>query len=151
MTVPEPFFESHVKTHSAEEAFENVLADVGCNVPMLDDHDSRVIGETRAGTTTYRGSKSGLPGLPDSQADVGGWEHYPEIHRAADWDTDGDGIRECHGCEYGQEGDVMSTEFVIYSDYGEYDVRITVQAATRRRIELIKLEYDQKPNVANVT
>jgi hypothetical protein len=92
VTVPKPFFEHHVKTHTAKEAFENVLADVGCNVPMLDDHDKRVIKETRAGTTTYKGSKSGLPGLPDSQADVGGWEHYPEIHRPADWDTDGDGM-----------------------------------------------------------
>ena len=92
VTVAEPFFEPHVKTHSAEEAFENVLADVGCNVPMLDNHDRRVIEETRARSTTYKGSRSGLPGLPDSQDDVGGWEHYPEVHRAASWDTDGDGM-----------------------------------------------------------
>ena len=59
---------------------------------MLDDHDKRVIRETRTGTTTYKGSKSGLPGLPDSQSDVGGWEHYPEVHRPKDWDTDGDGM-----------------------------------------------------------
>jgi cellulose-binding protein len=92
VTVPEPFFEHHVKTHTAKEAFENVLADVGCNVPRLDDHDKRVIEETRAGTTTYKGSKSGLPGLPDTQEDVGGWEDYPEIRRPASWDTDGDGM-----------------------------------------------------------
>jgi hypothetical protein len=91
-TVPNPFFEHYVKTHTAIEAYENVLTDVGCNVPMLDDHDKRVIRETREGTTTYKGSKSGLPGLPDSQEDVGGWEDYPEIHRPADWDTDGDGM-----------------------------------------------------------
>jgi hypothetical protein len=90
--VPEPFFEHHVKTHTAVEAYENVLADVGCNVLMLDDHYKRVIKETREGTTTYKGSKSGLPGLPDSQEDVGGWEDYPETHRPADWDTDGDGM-----------------------------------------------------------
>ncbi|HUF61492.1 MAG TPA: hypothetical protein VMN36_05405 [Verrucomicrobiales bacterium] len=92
VTVPEPFFESYVKTRSAKEAYENVLADAGCNVPMLDDHDKRVIEETRAGKTTYKGSKSGLPGLPDSQADVGGWEDYPEIRRPDNWDTDGDGM-----------------------------------------------------------
>ncbi|MDB4632268.1 T9SS C-terminal target domain-containing protein [bacterium] len=91
-TVPEPFFEHHIKTHTAKEAYENVLADVGCNVPMLDDHDKRVIRETREGTTSHKGSKSGLPGLPDSQEDVGGWEDYPEIHRPADWDTDRDGM-----------------------------------------------------------
>ena len=38
------------------------------------------------------GATDGLPGLPDSQADVGGWEKYPEERRAVDWDTDGDGI-----------------------------------------------------------
>ncbi|MDQ8179146.1 hypothetical protein [Pelagicoccus sp. SDUM812005] len=91
-TVEEPFFESYVTTHSAEEAYENVLADVGCNVPMLDDHDKRVIEEVRTGTARYVGSKSGLPGLPDSQADVGGWEEYPEIHRPKNWDTDRDGM-----------------------------------------------------------
>lgn len=92
VTVDKPFFPPYVKTHSAREAYKNVLADVGCNVPMLDDHDKRVIKEVRTGTTTYKGSKSGWPGLPDSQGDVGGWEVYPEIHRAADWDTDGDGM-----------------------------------------------------------
>ncbi|MBP8303253.1 MAG: T9SS C-terminal target domain-containing protein, partial [Phycisphaerae bacterium] len=86
------FFESHVKTHSAAEAYENVLADVGCTVPALDDHDKRVIEETRKGTAAYKGSKTGLPGLPDTQADVGGWEDYPEVRRPADWDTDGDGM-----------------------------------------------------------
>ena len=91
-TVPLPFFEHFVTTHTANEAYENVLADVGCNVPMLDDHDKRVIKETLLGTSTYTGSRSGLPGLPDSQDDVGGWEEYPEIHRPADWDTDGDGM-----------------------------------------------------------
>ena len=91
-TVPKPFFEHYVKTHSAKESLENVLADVGCNVPILDDHDRRVIEEARAGTTTYKGSISGLPGLPDSQDDVGGWEDYPEIHRPTNWDTDGDGM-----------------------------------------------------------
>jgi hypothetical protein len=90
--VDEPFFESYVTTQSAADAYENVLADVGCNLPMLDDHDQRVIEETRAGTTTYTGSRSGFPGLPDSQEDVGGWEDYPEVHRPADWDTDHDGM-----------------------------------------------------------
>ena len=35
-------------TQSADEAYEDVLADVGCNVPALDEHDRRVIEETRA-------------------------------------------------------------------------------------------------------
>lgn len=87
-----PFFESHVKTHSAHESYTNVLADVGCNFPALDDHDKRVIEEVRAGTARFKGSVTGLPGLPDSQDDVGGWDNYPEVKRPADWDTDRDGM-----------------------------------------------------------
>lgn len=90
--VEEPFFPSHVKTVSAEEAYRSVLSDVGANLPMLDDHDKRIIEETLTGSVTYKGSVSGLPGLPDSQNDVGGWEVYPVVRRAADWDIDGDGI-----------------------------------------------------------
>jgi hypothetical protein len=90
--VDEPFFESFVTTQTAEEAYENVLADVGCNRPALDEHDQRIIREVREGTTTYKGSKSGLPGLPDTQDDVGGWDEYPEVHRPADWDPDNDGM-----------------------------------------------------------
>jgi hypothetical protein len=86
------FFPSYVTTQSAEAAYTNVLADVGCNFPVLDDHDKRIIAEVRSGKTNFKGSKTGLPGLPDSQDDVGGWENYPEIHRPAGWDTDGDGL-----------------------------------------------------------
>ncbi len=87
-----PFFESFIKTHSAQESYENVLANVGCNFPALDNHDARVIAEVRAGTAKYQGSKTGLPGLPDSQDDVGGWENYPEERRPTNWDTDHDGL-----------------------------------------------------------
>lgn len=90
--VKQPFFESYVKTQTAAEAFTDVLANVGCNFPKLDAHDQRIIAETCAGTAKYKGSKTGLPGLPDSQDDVGGWDNYPEVHRAADWDTDHDGM-----------------------------------------------------------
>ncbi len=96
-----PFFVSCVETHTAVAACENVLADVGCNRPMLDDHDSRIIDETRHGTFTYRGSITNRPGLPDNQADVGGWEDYPEIHRPADFDTDQDGLPDWWEVRYG--------------------------------------------------
>jgi hypothetical protein len=90
--VKAPFFESYVKTQTAAEAYTNVLANVGCNFPALDDHDRRVIQEVTDGTFKYKGSKTGLAGLPDSQDDVGGWDNYPEVHRPADWDTDHDGM-----------------------------------------------------------
>jgi len=90
--VEHEFFPSYVKTQTATEAYTNVLADVGCNFPVLDDHDRRIIEEVRSGKVQFNGSRTGLPGLPDTQEDVGGWENYPEVHRAADWDSDGDGI-----------------------------------------------------------
>jgi peptide/nickel transport system substrate-binding protein len=38
----------------------------------------------------------------------------------AGWkDTDGDGVRECHGCKTAPEGYVMEMEFITYSEYGE--------------------------------
>lgn len=90
--VEEPFFPPRVTTSSAAEALTDVLADVGCNRPMLDEHDRRVLEEVRNKTTTYRGSVTGYPGLPDSQEDVGGWEVYPEVRRDRTWDSDNDGL-----------------------------------------------------------
>lgn len=90
--VDTPFFASYVQTQTAEDAFKRVLSNVGCNQPIIDSHDIRVIHETITGTYTYKGSVSGLPGLPDSVKDVGGYENYPEVHRASDWDSDNDGL-----------------------------------------------------------
>ncbi len=90
--VDEPFFESYVETQTAGDAYEDVLDDVGANRPMLDDHDARTIEETRAGTHTYSGSKTGYPGLIDNEADAGGLEEYPESRWPEDYDTDHDGM-----------------------------------------------------------
>ena len=80
------------ETITAEEAYEDVLDDVGANVPMLDDHDKRIIQEVRDGTYKYKGSKTGLPGHIDNEADAGGLETFPTVERPSDWDTDDDGM-----------------------------------------------------------
>ena len=90
--VDTPFFESYVETQTADEAYLDVLGDVGANRPVLDDHDARIIRETRDGTYTYSGSKTGYPGLIDNEADVGGLEDYPEETRPESWDSDHDGM-----------------------------------------------------------
>jgi len=133
--VDKEFFPPFVKTQSAAEAYTNVLADVGCNFPVLDEHDTRIIAEVRSGKTTFKGSKTGLPGLPDSQDDVGGWDNYPEVHRAADWDTDGDGIpdawEKAHGLNPNDSSDAnkdlngdgyTNLEKYLNSLVGEYSV-----------------------------
>jgi len=111
--VSEPFFESYVKTQTAGQAYEDVLANVGCNVPMLDDHDKRIIEEVRNGTCTYNGSQTGLPGIIDNEADVGGFEEFPVVSRPADWDKDHDGMPDAwekkHGLDPADKDDANKT------------------------------------------
>lgn len=90
--VDKPFFESYVETQSAKGAYKNVLSDVGANQPFADKHDNRIIDETLKGTFTYKGSKSGLGGMIDNEADQGGWPNFATETRPTDWDTDHDGL-----------------------------------------------------------
>src|SRR5581483_8032867 len=85
-----PFCQPYVTTQSAEDAYKNVMADVGCNLPHYDAVDQRAIKDVIERTVTVKGSKSGIPGIIDSQKDVGGW---PELKGGeAPADTDHDGI-----------------------------------------------------------
>lgn len=88
----DPFFPSYAAIHSAKDAFKIVTSDAGATMPMRDDHHLRNIQETLKGTWTYIGSRSGIKGEIDHEDDAGGWENYPEEQRAADWDTDQDGM-----------------------------------------------------------
>ena len=109
--VDRPFFESHVTTETAEAAYKDVLSDVGCNQPVLDDHDNRVIKETLSGTYSIKGSKSRKPGLPDNEQDVGGYECYPEKVRDVDWDSDDDGLPDWWETQFGLN---------LYSEKGDF-------------------------------
>jgi hypothetical protein len=62
-----PLYPSYVETQTAEEAYEDVLANVGCSAPMLDDHDKRVIQEVRGGTAAYSGGAIRFPGTSRSR------------------------------------------------------------------------------------
>ncbi|NGM64483.1 Ig-like domain-containing protein [Sphingobacterium sp. SGR-19] len=90
--VDQPFFDANVTTHTARQAYKLVLSDVGNNRPELDEHDQRIIKETIDSTYSATGSISGKPGFPDHQDDVGGYDDYPEVKRAANWDSDHDGL-----------------------------------------------------------
>ena len=90
--VDKPFFQSYVNTQSAEAAYKDVLSDVGANQPFFDKHDVRIVDETLKGTFTFKGSKSGLGGMIDNEADAGGWPNFANEKRSSDWDTDHDGL-----------------------------------------------------------
>lgn len=87
-----PFFASYATLQSAKAAYKDVLSDVGQSMPLLDDHDTRIIQEVKNGTYTYTGSVGNLPGIPDRESDVGGMENYPSTSWADDYDSDMDGL-----------------------------------------------------------
>ena len=97
-TVPFSFMNPEGNMETAQAAFKNVLSDVGCTQPFFDLHDQRMVSETIAGTTSTKGSRSGRPGLIDSEEDAGceGFDleklGIVNAQRGTDWDTDQDGI-----------------------------------------------------------
>lgn len=92
--VNDRFFESYATIHPAEEAFKNVLSDVGCFSPELDNHDIRMIQETLNGTTSTTGHWTKLRGVIDRESDAEGFQglNIYEVTRPSDWDTDQDGM-----------------------------------------------------------
>ena len=92
--VTNAFFPSYATIDEVTNAYKKVLSDVGCNQPLVDDHDIRVIRETIDGTYTYTGTGpyGGRPGMPNTTDDVGGWENYGTAVRPVGWDTDHDGL-----------------------------------------------------------
>jgi len=84
-----PLFESFVKTEPARNVLESILADVGASLPRRDVFDTRIVEEVRRRANTFVGSKTKLPGIIDSQKDVGGWPEYAGGEAPADRDHDG--------------------------------------------------------------
>lgn len=79
---------TYSKTLIAENAYEEVLRQAGASL-FRDKVDERIINEVRTGTTTYKGSKTGLLGIIDSQNDVGGWPVLKSTTPPKDTDRDG--------------------------------------------------------------
>lgn len=76
------------KKLSAQEAYEEVMNNVGASLNR-DAVDERLIQEVKTGTTTYKGSKTNLLGIIDSQNDVGGWPELKSLPAPKDTDRDG--------------------------------------------------------------
>lgn len=82
-----------VTTHSAAQAYAKVMAFGGASL-YRDDVDARYMSEAQSGTSTYTGSVTQVKGRIDLVADVDGYTeaNFPTGSRAADFDTDGDGM-----------------------------------------------------------
>lgn len=84
-----PFSAQAITIHTAQQAYDMVLLYAGASYKR-DAVDTRVVTETKNGTNTYAGSKTGKLGIIDSQTDVGSW---PKLNQTAVLkDTDGDGM-----------------------------------------------------------
>ena len=84
-----PFTAQAITVHTAQQAYDMVLLYAGASYKR-DAVDVRVINETKNGTNTFAGSKTGKLGIIDSQTDVGSW---PKLNQTAVLkDTDGDGM-----------------------------------------------------------
>ncbi len=79
----------NVRTHTAQEAYEKVLAYVGASL-VRDAVDERVIDDVRNGTFRFAGSNGSNKGIIDTQSDVGGWPELPTGE--APLDSSGDGM-----------------------------------------------------------
>jgi hypothetical protein len=89
MVLAKPFCPSFTTEHSAKDAYESVMADVGANYPRYDAIDARTVKDVLRRGFTYKGSKTGLPGIPDSVKDVGGYLELKGGEAPADRDHDG--------------------------------------------------------------
>lgn len=107
MKLDKPFCEPYVTTQTAREAYENVIADVGANWPRHDAVDLRVLADVKKRGFTFKGSKTGTPGIIDSQKDVGGWPQLQSGPVPADTDRDGmpDEWEKQHGLDMANPAD----------------------------------------------
>ena len=89
----EPAPVGEVTTHSAENAFNKVLAYCGASLHR-DEVDARYMEEAETGTAKYTGSVTGKPGEIDLVSDVNGYTeaNFPTGQREAGFDSDKDGM-----------------------------------------------------------
>ncbi|HWC59600.1 MAG TPA: thrombospondin type 3 repeat-containing protein [Verrucomicrobiae bacterium] len=114
--VDHELYPSYVKTHTAREAYTNVLADVGANFPKSDVIDLHIIKDVRDGTAEFIGTRGptygdrpgpNYPGIIDTQSDdksaAGSpnfpWPDYKTYNVPVDSDHDGipDDWEKAHG------------------------------------------------------
>ena len=82
------FIIHNIRTQTAENAYDKVLLYAGSSY-RRDITDNRIASEVRSGNNYFKGSKTGIVGIIDSQQDVGGWPQYKTYDIKIDSDNDG--------------------------------------------------------------
>ena len=113
-----PFFPSLANIESSEAAFKNVLSDVGCNMPELDNHDQRMVRETLNGTYSKTGHYTKKKGLIDRESDSEGFNglNITYAQRPSNWDTDNDGMPDWWEKAYGTNPNVADNNGDLNND-----------------------------------
>ena len=98
-----------INQQTAEDAYYNVIENVGATLPKRDVVDTRIINDVLTGTATFEGAfyktaksvkdKSQICGIIDSQNDVGGWPLL--VSAPAPDDSDHDGMPDAWEIEHG--------------------------------------------------
>lgn len=111
-TVDTPFAAPAVKTVSAKDALELVLATVGASLPVRDAVDSRLVNDVR----THGGK------IIDSQTQVGSWPELKSGPLPADSDNDGipDAWEKSHGLDPKNPADATAVAKSGYTNIEEY-------------------------------
>ena len=119
-----------VNTQSAQEAYDSVLENAGCNFPKRDSADLRVINEVKTGNAPYGATyvpegdhlRTGMKGIIDSQIDVGGWPVLNSLPAPLDSDHDGmpDNWENTHGLNPNDSSDARMIGSDGYTMIEEY-------------------------------
>lgn len=87
--VLQPFSFAPIKTETATQAYNSVLAAAGATLPKRDAVDTRIITEVKTGNCSYGGKFGAASGIIDSQSTVGGWPALNTYNVQQDSDADG--------------------------------------------------------------
>ena len=111
-TAAAPFATAPVKTVSAQDAYELVLATVGASLPARDSVDARLVNDVRT-----RGGK-----LINSQSEVGGWPGLKSGPLPLDTDNDGipDAWETAHGLNPRDPSDASALAKSGYTNIEEF-------------------------------
>lgn len=139
-----------VTTHSAENAYNEVLAYAGASL-FRDDVDARYVKDTKAGTVSYTGSNgTTTKGIIDIVSDCNGYteENFPTGSRNKDFDTDQDGMPDTWETANGLNPNDASDALTYTLDSKGYYTNLEVYANAIVE-DIVKTENANAENTVN--